>query len=221
MPRGRTKQRIIARAAGLFVGVAALVSGAVTGSSEAHAEGPVVGTGKAIAGTALLGGEATAIGMAAFGVQKGWAYLVFPPLVAVGGGIGGYFIEAAAPPAEVPLFLLAGGMALVIPAVIVSLNATVYRAPEGYVDEPVTNKPTDIAPLPTTSSARRVRTAQAARPLSIAPRVPISLVDVYDGKLAFGFPAIEMRQVYTQEEMAKFGVAQAREFRVPVFRAVF
>ena len=214
MARGRIPLSIIALAAALSLGAAAFLGGA----SEARAEGPVVGTGKAIAGTALLGGEAVAIGMAAFGVKKGWPYLVFPPLVAVGGGIGGYFIEAAAPPAEVPLFLLAGGMALVIPTVIVSLNATVYRAPDGYVDEPVTNKPADLPALPKISKARGSRLAAAPK---AAPRVPFSLVDMYDGTLAFGFPAIEVRQVYTQDEIAKYGVTQAREFRVPVFRAVF
>lgn len=209
----RTKQRVLAAAAGLSFGLAALG----LGSAEARAEGPVVGTGKAIVGTALLGGEAVAIGMAAFGVEKGWTYLVFPPLAAVGGGIGGYFIEQAAPPAEVPLYLLAGGMALVIPTIIVTLNATVYRAPEGYIDEPVTNKPANEPALPKTGKIRRPSLARAPA----LKHVPISLVDLYENKLAFGLPAVEVRQVYTQDEIAKFGVTQAREVRIPVFRAVF
>jgi hypothetical protein len=196
--RGQRKGKIGRAVAALSLGMAL-----VGGASEARAEGPVVGTAKGIIGTAMLGGEAVAIGMAAFGVEKGWTYLVFPPLAAVGGGIGGYFIEQAAPPAEVPLYLLAGGMAFVIPTIIVALNATVYKAPVDYPNEPVQNKPASEPPLPKTS------------------HVPTSLVDVYRGRLAVGVPAVEIRPVYTQEEIAKFGVTQAREVKIPVFQAVF
>jgi len=173
---------------------------------EAAAEGPVVGTAKGIVGGALLGGEIVAIGMGAFGVSKGWPYLVFPPLAAVGGGIGGYFIEQAAPPAEVPLYMLAGGMALVIPTIIVTLNATIYKAPENYPNEPVQNQPAGDAPLPRTSKR---------------PHVPMSFVDVHEGAFALGVPAVEIRPMYTTEEMAKFGVAQGREVKIPVFQASF
>jgi hypothetical protein len=213
--RRTEKGRNIGRAAaGLLLGALALVGPA----SEARAEGPVVGTGKGIVGTALLGGEAVAIGMAAFGVEKGWTYLVFPPLAAVGGGIGGYFIEQAAPPAEVPLYLLAGGMALVIPTIIVTLNATIYKAPADYPNEPVQNKPESESPAPTASKVNRPRVARLA---PARTHVPTSLFDVYEGKLAFGVPAVEIRPMYTQEEIAKFGVTQAREVKIPVFQAIF
>lgn len=193
----------------------------VGGANEARAEGPVVGTAKGIVGTALIGGEAVAIGMAAFGVDKGWTYLVFPPLAAVGGGIGGYFIEQAAPPAEVPLYLLAGGMALVIPTIIVTLNATVYKAPADYPNEPVQNKPASEPPVPGPPGTTVTKTGKTTRPHLARAHVPMSLVDIHQGKLAIGLPALEVRQLYTQEEMAKFGVAQGHEFKLPVFRAVF
>ncbi|MDI1476929.1 hypothetical protein [Polyangium sp. y55x31] len=200
LPHGRTR-------IGAWACAAALGAAALTGQpSEAAAE-PVVGTGKGIVGGALLGGEVVAIGMGAFGVSKGWPYLVFPPLAAVGGGIGGYFIEQAAPPAEVPLYMLAGGMALVIPTIIVTLNATLYKAPETYPNEPVQNQPAGEPALPRTSR----------RPV----HVPMSFVDVHEGRLALGVPAVEIRPLYTQEEIAKFGVAQAREVRIPVFQASF
>ncbi|MRG94949.1 hypothetical protein GF068_23945 [Polyangium spumosum] len=200
---GTCRTRIGAWAAATALGVATL-----TGQpSEAAAEGPVVGTSKGIVGGALLGGELVALGMGAFGVSKGWTYLVFPPLAAVGGGIGGYFIEQSAPPAEVPLYMLAGGMALVIPTIIVTLNATIYKAPENYPNEPVQNQPAGEPALPRVSK----------RPI----HVPMSLVDVHEGRFAMGVPALEIRPMYTPEEMAKFGVAQGREVKIPVFQASF
>jgi hypothetical protein len=217
---GRRKgkgSKIGASAVAVALGAAALVGM----TSEARAEGPVVGTAKGIVGTALLGGEAVAIGMAAFGVEKGWTYLVFPPLAAVGGGIGGYFIEQAAP-AEVPLYLLAGGMALVIPTIIVTLNATLYKAPAEYPNEPVQNRPASEPPLPTTGPATsKVSRPRLARTAPPKPHIPTSLFDVYGGRLALGVPAVEIRPMYTQEEIAKFGVTQAREVKIPVFQAVF
>jgi len=212
MALGRTSRRIMACAVATALGAATLAGGA----REASAEGPVTGTTKGIVGGALIGGEVVAIGMGAFGVSKGWTYLVFPPLAAVGGGIGGYFIEQAAPPAEVPVYMLAGGMALVIPTLIVTLNATVYKAPEDYPNEPVQNKPASESPSPRASNASRSRRV-AAR----APHVPMSFVDVHEGAVALGVPAVEIRPMYSPEEMAKFGVAQAREVKIPVFQATF
>ncbi len=211
----RTERKIGAWAAALALGAAALVSDA----REARAEGPVVGTAKGVVGGALLGGEAVALGIGIFGVSKGWPYLVFPAVGAVGGGIGGYFVEQAAP-AEAPLYMLAGGMALVIPTLIVTLNATIYRAPDTYPNEPVTNTPAPESPQPVSGKLRTPRPLHASR----APRplhIPLSLFDVHDGRFALGVPAVEIRPVYTQEELAKFGVAQAREVKIPVFAATF
>jgi hypothetical protein len=215
MSVSRTERKIGAWTAALALGAAALMGDA----REARAEGPVVGTAKGVVGGAMLGGEGVAIGMGLFGVSKGWPYLVFPTVGAIGGGIGGYFVEQAAP-AEVPLYMLAGGMALVIPTLIVTLNATIYRAPEIYPGEPVTNTPAPESPQPTTGKLRGPRVAHAPR----GPRpmhIPMSLFDVHDGRVALGLPAVEIRPVYTQEELAKFGVAQAREIKIPVFAASF
>jgi hypothetical protein len=214
MALGRTAQTGVGRGPtwrskiGAWTVATALGVATLTGQpNEAAAEGPVVGTAKGIVGGALLGGELVALGMGVFGVSKGWPYLVFPPLAAVGGGIGGYFIEQSAPPAEVPLYMLAGGMALVIPTIIVTLNATIYKSPETYPNEPVQNQPAGEPPLPRTSR----------RPV----HVPMSFMDMHEGRFALGVPAVEIRPVYTPEEMAKFGVAQAREVKIPVFQASF
>lgn len=114
-----------------FVGfaVAAALAGALcTTSSDASAAAQVSATGKGIAGGALLGGEIGFMGLAAFNAQSSWLYYTIPPALAIGGGVGGYFIERGTKDSpEVPLFMLAAGMALVIPTVVITLSATTYR----------------------------------------------------------------------------------------------
>lgn len=178
----------------------------VMAEQPARAEGPVTATGKGITGLALIGGSATAITMGLVGVQPRWAYLVFPPVVAVGAGIGGYFMESAAP-VEASTYLLGAGMALIIPTVIVSLNATVYRVPDDYPNDPSKKTPAAEAPRPTA----RFQPGY----------VPQSLVDMRGGALAVGLPPVQVRNSYSTDEMAKFGVAQVREVHVSLFHASF
>lgn len=217
---GRMNQTIGAAALAASFGAAALLGGA----GEARAEGPVSGTGKGIVGGALLGGEVVTITMAIIGVEKGWPYFVFGAVGCVGGGIGGFFVEDAGPPAEVPLYMLAGGMALVIPAVVASLNATAYRPPEGLSDDPSNNEPATETPGPDGTTIRRINSGVPKRSRQArfeAPHIPMSIVDLHQGQLAFGVPAVEVRPLYTERERATFGVEQGREVRFPVFRASF
>jgi hypothetical protein len=217
---------------------AAAIAAAVVGTSEqAYAQTPaaednaVSVTGKGIVGGGLLGGEVVIITMGIIGVEDGWPYLVFGGLGAVGGAIGGYFIESAADPtAEVPLYLLAGGMALVIPTVVVALNATAYKPPRDDRTEPLTEKPAiePAAPDGTTvtkpgtskvTPARRTK-ARAKAPDPI-PRVPLAMISLTGEDLAFGLPAPLVRPMYTRRELAEYGVTQGTEVRVPVFSAAF
>ncbi len=194
--RNKQATRTKVTAAAIALGVASFVMT----EQPAHAEGPVTATGKGIAGLALVGGSLTATTMGIVGVGKTWPYLVFPPLVAVGGGIGGYFMESAAP-VEVSTYMLGAGMALVIPTIIVSLNATAYKTPDDYPNDPSKKTPAAEAPS--------------------AAFVPQSLVGFHHGRLAIGLPPVQVRNAYTTDEMAKFGVNQAREIHVPIVHASF
>lgn len=250
-----------------FAAVAVLAA-ALAGSSDAGATGPVEVTGKGIVGGALLGGEVVTITMGAAGLEKGWPYFVFGGLGMVGGGVGGYFVEKATAvtvtgtspnamvsggPAEPALYMLAGGMALIIPALILSLNATAYKPPDSDRNEPANNEPSKEAPKaspgppppaggpgaapgPGPGATSHNVTLQNARERSATtyqyrshfrsemagmPHIPVSLFDVYKGKLGLGIPALEVRPLYTQREMWTYGVAQGTEARLPVFKAVF
>ena len=207
-------------------------------SGDASAAGPVTPTGKGIVGGALLGGEVVTITMGAAGVSRGWPYFVCGGIGAVGGGIGGYFVEKATKGTtdasgnvtggtpEPALYMLAGGMALLIPALVVSLNATAYKPPESDRVEPAGNEPSKDAPRVTPPGAApppgtTKLDKKKGREYAAIPHVPVSLVDVYKGKIGLGLPAFEMRPLYSQIEMVKYGVPQGTEVRFPVFKAMF
>lgn len=185
------------------------------GPGEAHAEGPVSGDGKGIVGGALLGAEVVTITMGIIGVEAGWPYFVFGALGAGAGGVGGFLVENADPPAEAPLYMLAGGMALVIPALVVALDATSYKPPapgESDADEPVDNSPE--AP---SGEANFEITSEVKQPGAMQ----VGAIDFAHGRLRVGAPAVEIRPTYSKEELAKFGVEQDTEVRFPVVRATF
>jgi hypothetical protein len=109
--------------------------------STAHAD-DVKPTAKGTVGGALLGAEVVVFVEAIAGVRSGTAYLLGAGGGAVAGGIGGYFVEQAVSDGRVPAYMLAGGLALIIPALVVTLDQTRYLPTEGArEDRPVNNLP--------------------------------------------------------------------------------
>jgi predicted lipid-binding transport protein (Tim44 family) len=103
-------------------------------ASEGRAEGSSTNRAKGIAGGALLGTEAVLITEAVLGVQPGWLYVLGGVVGAGGGGLAGYYLGGTASP-KPPSFMLAGGIALVIPTLIGVVTATQFRPPETYRQE--------------------------------------------------------------------------------------
>lgn len=236
------KIAIVRRASTVLAAAAAalLVSSA---SPEAQAQeaanDSVSGDGKGIVGGALLGGEVVTITMGIIGVEEGWPYLVFGGVGAVGGAIGGWGVEQADPPAEAPLFMLAGGLTLLVPAIVISLNAT-------SADDPIDETPSDTEraeppqPAPgapaappasggasvnlgaendAVDSGRRVATVRRGTTARPAPRM--SAVDFRGDGLQLGVPAVQVQPLYTRREISEYGVKQGTEVRVPVISAAF
>ncbi len=225
---------------------------------SAHAQTTEVSTtGKGAVGGTLLGAEVVLSAEAAFKVQPTWAYAVGGLGGAAAGGIGGYFIERNASP-RATLFMLAGGMALIIPVTVAVLSATAYEPPASYTqdrapaDEPLAEPPapagTNPAPPTSTTPAGTEVTAPAPvvspepppastpKPDGALPRhkalarrtlpldyhlSPPALIGVSAEALTLGVPAIEVRSVYSRDEIAMFGVSQATEVRVPVLNFLF
>jgi hypothetical protein len=151
---------------------ALLAGAALIAPSTAQAE-EVSPTGKGIVGGALLGGEIVVFGEAIFGVHSGLAYIIGGVVGAAGGGVGGYFIEKGSDDGRVPAYLLAAGVAGLIPAIVVTLDATRYRVTEGArEDKPTTEPPPSDPGQPGGSSV--VGAPASTPPAGTAPAAPAS-----------------------------------------------
>ncbi len=206
-------------------------------AQEAADTGQVTGTAKGIVGGGLLGAEVVMIPMGAAGLKPWWPYVVFGSVGAVGGAIGGWAVEQAGPPAEAPLYMLAGGLALVIPTLVLTLNATTRESfPESQDPATLTTTPTDTStppaapagpdgqPPPAEDGTKTIKIQSDARKhFRRVPRAPFptSLFDLAGNELRMGVPAFQVRNLYSNDEMAKFGVGQGTEVRVPVFGVAF
>ena len=208
---------------GIAAGTAAVL---MTRAAPSLAE-EVPATGKGITGGALLGGELVMLVEAAVGVKSGWVYILTGLLGAGAGGYGGYVVEQEADP-KVSVYMLAGGMALVIPTTVAVLQATSYSPPDDYTED----RPS--APLPASEPPKAApgTTPGAAIP---APgttslryhwrdaklKVPGGLLGLDEGAFKVAVPAVELRPVYRIDELQKYGLEQKHELRVPVFSATF
>lgn len=226
----------------------ALLSGVALLPGQAHAQQaeptPVTGTAKGIVGGGLLGAEIVMMPMGIAGLKPWWPYVVFGAVGAAGGAVGGWAIEQAAPPAEAPLYMLAGGLALVIPTLVLTLNATTHEdaPPEEEGDKgadqqaipgesqpgapggPVPGEavpPGEGTTIKVEGATKGTWAGVRRHPRRSHPMIPVSLFDLQGEEVRMGVPAVEVRPVYSQEELAKFGLDQETEVRVPVFRAAF
>jgi hypothetical protein len=212
---------------------------ALLGQARAARADDVPATGKGITGGALLGGEVVMLGEAVIGAKSGWAYLLGGVVGAGGGAYLGYLAERDADP-KVSVYMLAGGMALVIPTTVAVLQATSYKPPDDYVEDrpaagtPVSEPPRPSSPAPgpvvpaTPGGGATIDPAASSGVATLhyhwrAPRLvlPTGLLDIDDGTMRVAMPSIELRPAYGAAEIAKFGLSQHEELRVPVFSATF
>lgn len=213
---------------------AALVGMATFGIPERSALADNVSPdGKGIVGGGLLGAELVTIVEGIADVRSGWAYGIGAIVGAGGGAVGGYFIEQQSSDGRVPTYLLAGGLALIIPAVVLTLNGTRYRPQEGATEDnvpaggPAANPGAPGAGVisPEASPASSPPAAATPPTSSSAPAeagaMPISLVDVHGGALRVGVPAVDVRPVFSATELRQYGMHAQTEFRMPMLRVAF
>jgi hypothetical protein len=220
--------------------VLVLGAGLLAGPSRDARADDVSPTGKGIVGGALLGGEVVTITEAIVGVRAGWAYLVGGLAGAAAGGVGGYFVEQSSSNGQVPMYMLAGGLALVIPAIVLSLDATRYRPEEGATEDktpagppaepgvpgasisspssaPATSAP---APAPAGTTTPPAQPAPTTAPPPAPP--PQSLLDVTGGDLRLGVPLPSIAPMFSAQEQKTYGlVKNDAELRMPVLHVTF
>jgi hypothetical protein len=206
---------------------------------------------KGVTGGALLGAELVMAIEAAFDVQPAWAYVVGGLGGAVGGGIGGYFVEQEGNP-RTTMLMLGAGMAFIIPTTVAVLSATAYEPPADYLqdqppaDEPVaepprpvdapappappaappTSPPGDVPPstdpAPTPGDPPSGTRAPSNRSERLSLRMPPpALIGIDPRAVTLNVPAIELHDVYTPVEQLTFGAPQATEVRFPLLNFIF
>jgi hypothetical protein len=181
---------------------------------------------KGIVGGALLGGEVVMLVEAAIGVKSGWVYILSGVVGAGAGGFAGSLIEKEVDP-KVSVYMLAGGMALVIPTTVAVLQATSYSPPEDYTeDKPSTPLPASEPPRGAPGSTPPAVTTPTSLHLhwkegTAAKKVASGLLDLEEGAVKVAVPAVEIRPLYRPDELQKYGLEQKHELRVPVFSATF
>lgn len=227
--------------------LAVLTSFTVATVAPAARADEVEPTPKGIVGGALLGAEVVTIGEALVGVRSELPYWIGAVVGAGGGGVGGYFIEKSSDDGRIPVYMLAGGLALALPAIVLTLNAVRYRPSEEAVEN---RAPTNALPadpgqtggspvLPTTpaptpgSDTTGPATAPPQTPTTQPPPGPgssyraprrapaFSLVHVQESEIRVGVPLPEVRPVYSGIERRLNGGKQETEVRLPLVSVSF
>lgn len=185
-------------------------------------------TGKGIAGGALLGAEVITIGESIIGVKSGWAYVIGAVVGAGGGAAAGYFVEQGSSDGSVPMYMLAGGLALVIPAVVLTLDATRYRPEEGVTEDKTPQGPAAEPGVPggsvgPTAPSTAPAAPAAAPPAAAAPApAPQSLFDVHQGTFRLGVPLPSVVPMFSAAESKQYGLSKNdAEVKMPVLHVSF
>jgi hypothetical protein len=166
--------------------------------------------GKGIAGGALLGAEIAVFGEAIAGLETPWLYWVGAGVAGVGGGVGGYFVETSFAP-RTSYYLLAGGMALSIPAMIVYLDAT--NEARASSTDPSTGPDYDEEPLDELDAA-------ATAPAPLAKHRLTAPMD-WDGGWRLQAPSVVLSPTHTPFETSAYGVQAATRVCFPLVSGAF
>lgn len=220
----------------------ALFAAAVPSSAN---DSPVSGTGKGIAGGALIGEEVGLVTLSVAGAKQTWMYLTIPTALAIGGGIGGYFIEKdkTGSDAQVPMYMLAAGMALIIPSIVITLSANAYNpgsedstppdatpSDSGMGSSPGLGVKVDATGTTTGGGGGGTPTTTPTPPPKHKPSKddqsfrlvrPPALVNLDDTKLTLALPLISMKPMYTRAEVLAFGQPQRYEVDAPLLTVAF
>ncbi len=187
-------------------------------------------TGKGIVGGGLLGAEVPVIIEGIAGVHSGWVYLISAVVGAGGGAVGGYEIEKGSSDGMAPMYMLAGGLALVIPAVVLTLNATRYQPEEGATEdrtpgpmaEPGAPGGSSITTTPGATPPPPPPPPPPAAGTPVPPPPPQSLLDVHHGAFRLGVPVVDLRPSFTVAEAKAYGLRDnPAELRLPVLHVAF
>ena len=163
--------------------LALVILGCLGPASLTHAQDNQVDADfKGAVGLGLVGAELGAVIPALVGVEATWAYIVFPVVGAAGGGLAGYFALDNADQVGLSVVALTAGMALILPALIATLQLTSYSEDD------------QAQPAPGTfvrgkrSSPTQARALHARRQLAAGP----GMLRMSEGRVALSAPGLAL-----------------------------
>ena len=146
--------------------------------------------------------------------------MVFGAVGAGAGAVGGWAVEKV-DAAEPSLYMLAGGMALVVPTIVAVLNATAYDPSEEVDEEGEEPKKGPVSPDGTPGEV------EGGVQIDSGKREPLPMaligVDAWSKRpsLGLGVPAIAVQPRFSPSEVAQYGQTQATEVRIPLVSGSF
>jgi len=181
---------------------------------------------KGLLGLGFVGAELGLTIPALAGLDDTWALIVFPVVGAAGGAVAGHFAIDNRGNEKAAVATLTLGLALVVPALVLTLWATRYdpddedaiesaTAGEEGGEEGEQDAADEAAP-----SEEAAPAAAAARRGAVA-RAGTGLLRLGQGGLQLGLPGVSLVPSYTQEELALFGGGQTNEVRLSLFTGAF
>lgn len=153
---------------------------------------------KGAVGLGLIGAELGFVIPALAGLRGTWAYIVFPVVGAAGGALAGYYwLERGDGEPELAVAALVAGMALALPATVVTLAAMAYE-PD-----------TELGP---TAAQRSALAAAAAGP---------GLVRLSERGLWLAPPMLAVSSSIGERQALRTGASRSRAVRLSLFSGVF
>lgn len=194
----------------------------------------VESTVKGTVGLGLIGAELGFTIPALVGLHEAWAFIVFPIVGGAGGAVGGYFAFDQPNNVELSVAFLAIGMALILPATVITLVATAYDPGDEqqsqseeyqgeFGDEPAGNGDggggdgggdgaSDGASDGGDSAMRRARDRALAG---------AGMLHLDDAGLSLGVPGVSVSPVATLTEQSLYGAQSGTQVNVPLVSGAF
>lgn len=187
------------------------------GSSTVQAQeaGREIGsTPKGTIGLGLVGAEIGFVVPALAGWHEAWAFAVFPTVGAAGGAIAGYYLLDRPDRSRWSVAMLVTGMALVLPAMVVTLWATAYD-PEREADVIRTDEGIGVR-----AGRDGDRSSHAERATKLR-RAGTGVFRRSELGWLLGVPAPEVVSAYPLEDRLRYRLAFEPEVHVPLVTGSF
>jgi len=197
---------------------ASLVASPSEAAAQAGEPEQVNSNAKGIIGLGLIGAELGFVIPAAAGLHETWSFIVFPVVGAVGGGLAGHYLIEENNQTEVAVAMLAVGLALVVPATVLTVKFSSYDPSR---DQP---PPPEASADGGQARAGVRRTYVSAPPLRLRPGDLVArsgMLRLRSEGLALGVPGVSLRANLDRREADLFGVDRTLAVHVPFLSGSF